>query len=68
MTGLRTQWGCSLQEGKLKFESSWITTMLEDAAPYIEQQKINFDKDKLTLTNRGKLIADKIISDLMMIE
>ncbi len=68
MTGLRTQWGCDLQEGEQKFELNWIKQLLQEATPYIEQKKIKFDNKKLTLTNKGKLIADKIISDLMMVK
>ena len=67
MTGLRTQFGCDLQAAKEKFDALWVKEMLNDAANYFEQKKLQLNDEKLTLTFEGKLIADRIISDLMRV-
>ncbi len=67
MTGLRTQWGCDLQQGRNKFESKWIDEMLEEAQDYFAKKKLLLTENKLKITSEGKLIADKIMSDLMRV-
>ena len=68
MTGLRTQWGCDLTVAKMKFDESWIKEILQDAEPYFNAKKMMQLENKLILTNEGKLIADRIISDLMIVK
>ncbi len=67
MTGLRTQWGCDLRQGRNKFESKWIDEMLEEAQDYFAEKKLLLTENKLKISIEGKLIADKIMSDLMRI-
>ena len=64
MTGLRTQWGCNISEAKNKFEATWINEMLNEAALYIASGKLSLNENILTISNDGKLIADRIMSDL----
>jgi oxygen-independent coproporphyrinogen-3 oxidase len=64
MTGLRTQWGCNIAEAKNKFESTWINEMLNEAALYIANGKLLLNENILTISKDGKLIADRIMSDL----
>ena len=68
MTGLRTQWGCDLTVAKMKFDESWIKEILQDAEPYFNAKKMMQLENKLILTNEGKLIADRIIRDLMIVK
>ena len=65
MTGLRTQWGCNFKDASSLFESSWLKEILNTATPFIQQNKLQFNNQILQLTNDGKFIADRIISDLM---
>ena len=64
MTGLRTQWGCNIAIAKNKFDPSWVSEMLNEAALYIAQGKLILKENILTIPKEGKLIADRIMSDL----
>jgi oxygen-independent coproporphyrinogen-3 oxidase len=64
MTGLRTQWGCNIELAKSKFENEWINEMLNEASLYIAQGKLILKENILTISIEGKLIADRIMSDL----
>lgn len=67
-TSLRTRWGCDVTELKNRFNFD----LLKSNETYIQQLKrqnlLAIDGDILRLTNNGKLLADKIISDLFVVE
>ncbi len=68
MTRLRTQWGIDLQLLQQKFSAAIINELQNDMQPYIESNHLKIENQVLTITPKGKFIADKLISDLMMID
>ncbi|MFN7013014.1 MAG: coproporphyrinogen III oxidase, partial [Bacteroidia bacterium] len=67
MTSLRTQWGCDLNVVKNQFGEKLHDYLLQQATPYIQFDKLLYNQKKLQLSSSGKLIADKIASDLFWI-
>lgn len=67
MTQLRTQWGLSLLEIESQFGTNSLTQLLQDAQPYLDIKLLCLSNQKLLLSQAGKLLADKIISDLMQV-
>jgi oxygen-independent coproporphyrinogen-3 oxidase len=67
MTSLRTKWGCNLQE-IIQFSGIDIKKLNKDYLQKCLQQKlIKIDNEVIKLTFKGKLLADKIASDLFVI-
>lgn len=64
MTSLRTQWGCDL--GKIETDSGndFKTELLKKSEPYIEKEQMLFNENKLFLSKKGKLFADRIAGEL----
>jgi oxygen-independent coproporphyrinogen-3 oxidase len=67
MTGLRTEWGVSLQKIRQEFGPRFEAYLLRLAGPYLEQQFLFREGDGLYLSRKGKFLADGIASDLFMI-
>jgi oxygen-independent coproporphyrinogen-3 oxidase len=61
MTSLRTMWGCDIN--KL---GDYTSIVMQQAKPYIEKGEIVQKDNMLVLSISGKLIADKIASDLFV--
>lgn len=68
MTRIRTMWGCDLEEMKNKFDYNLLANQQEMIEIYIKNGKLSLVKEKLILTETGKLLADKIASDLFITE
>ncbi|MGZ5244112.1 MAG: radical SAM family heme chaperone HemW [Bacteroidia bacterium] len=68
MTSLRTQWGIQLKHIEVEFGAGYVAYLLENAEPYLAQKLISQNNNIITLTQAGKLLADKIISDLFLVE
>lgn len=68
LTTLRTMWGTDLQDIKTKFGSDYYSYCLSEAHKHIENKDIIQQENKLYLTDKGKLFADKIASNLFRIE
>jgi oxygen-independent coproporphyrinogen-3 oxidase len=66
MTRLRTSWGASLEEIENLFAQS--AYCIKQAKPYISEGLLLEEKGSLILSQRGKLLADKIIADLFYID
>jgi oxygen-independent coproporphyrinogen-3 oxidase len=66
MTRLRTKWGCDINLLKENPEFNFKNQALKISRMEKDNLLIN-NKGVLTLTNKGKLLADKIISDLFLI-
>ncbi len=66
MTSLRTVWGCDYDLVKDEFGSKYAKHLLKEAAAFIQEQKIEQRGNRLFLTNKGKLFADGIASELFM--
>ena len=67
LTSLRTIWGSDLKSIEKNFGSDLLSYCLNEAEKYIHENKIIKKENKLFLTNQGKLLADKIASDLFKV-
>ncbi|OJJ17778.1 coproporphyrinogen III oxidase [marine bacterium AO1-C] len=68
MTSLRTIWGCDLNK---VFNSFGINVLIQNKSyidEYIDKKLLKLENNILKLTNNGKLFADKIASDLFIVE
>lgn len=66
MTSLRTQWGCDLQKISADLGSDYATEILKQSSEFQERDLIISEDNKLFLTRKGKLLADKIASELFI--
>lgn len=66
MTRLRTAWGVSPGFITDSFGEKSLTAFLSGAEPYISSGHLQWKQDSLILTKKGKLLADKIASDLFI--
>ena len=69
MTSLRTMWGVDPYKVQQMFGTDYQTHLRHEAQPFIEQEKIKLDQDGCyKLSNKGKLFADLIASELFFID
>jgi len=64
MTSLRTIWGCDLAIVRQEFGQEYVGKLLSGADRYIQDNSLIFKGSRLFLTNKGKLFADGITSEL----
>ena len=64
LTSLRTIWGIDLNYLKINFDSDFVNNFLRQIKNYIQQDLIFVKDTTYSLTEKGKLLADKISSDL----
>lgn len=68
MTSLRTSWGCDLEKVTQDFGLDLYGHLLKEIRPFLEdnllQQEEKNGSDFLVLTQKGKFLADGIISEL----
>lgn len=64
MTSLRTIWGTDLDYITKQFGNQFYEGCRKEAAKYIQSGALIHQENKLFLTDKGKLIADRIASDL----
>ncbi len=67
MVSLRTQWGIDLKKVSLDFGEEYSASILSGIKSYMNSGLLIMDKQVITLTNKGKIFADRISSDLMRI-
>lgn len=67
LTTLRTKWGTDLKYVEEHFGNDHLSYCMKEADKYILSGDIRKENDKLFLTDKGKLIADKIASDLFIL-
>ena len=67
MTSLRTMWGLDLNHIEKAFGSKEKQTLLSEVKPYLTDQSILMEGELLFLSEKGKLVADKITSDLFQV-
>ena len=67
LTSLRTIWGVDLNFVKRSFSQNIFSHLETGINPFLDQEMLTLDKEKLFLTGKGKLFADKIASDLFLI-
>ncbi len=67
MISLRTIQGCDLNYIKEKFGSGLYLHCIKQAKPYLDAEQIRIKNEKVYLTEEGKLFADKIASDMFIV-
>ena len=67
MTSLRTKWGCSLIEIEKNYPVSYLNYFKTQIKRHVVNGSIIENKEMYTLSDTGKLIADRISSDLFVI-
>ena len=68
MTSLRTMWGCSISAIRADFGPDFSDFFQLNAAPFIEQGFLSENSGIYTLTGAGKLYADRIASELFIVD
>lgn len=68
MTSLRTMWGTDLKKIAGQWGSDTAQTIRTESMPFIEKNQVVLTDEHLVLTDKGKLIADRIASELFIIE
>ncbi len=66
LTSLRTIWGVDLNYLKTNFNSDFVKTFLNEVETFIKQELVIAKNTTYTLTEKGKLLADKIASELFV--
>jgi oxygen-independent coproporphyrinogen-3 oxidase len=66
LTGLRTQWGCSLAELTTLLGADFTRHQERDLASLYASGWLVCDGDRLRLTNAGKLFADRVAATLFV--
>ena len=66
LTSLRTIWGVNLNYLNTYFNADFISTFKKGVAAFIKDETIILKDNAYILTNKGKLLADKITSDLFV--
>lgn len=67
LTALRTKWGCDLSKIK-NWGTAFDKHFQKESKSYIQKQLIQQKNNIFTLTDKGKLIADRIAMDLFIDE
>ena len=67
MTSLRTKWGCSLQVIENDFSLELANYFKAEIMSYVAQGNVAVEKEIYYLTQSGKLLADRIASDLFKV-
>lgn len=66
LTSLRTIWGVDANYLKQNFKAEFYKNFETVANQYIQKEHLTLTNNCYTLTNSGKLLADRIASDLFM--
>ncbi len=66
LTGLRTQWGCSLTELTALLGADFVRQQESDLVTLYASGWLVRDGDQLRLTNAGKLFADRVAATLFV--
>jgi len=68
LTSLRTMWGTDLKHIENTFGIDYLSHVIKEVEKHIERGHAINEKNKLFLTDKGKLFADKIASDLFFVD
>ena len=66
LTSLRTKWGCDLERVMDRYQVDLLRVHERTLTRFLDQGMIFIEDGFITLTNNGKLLADKIASDLFI--
>lgn len=64
LTSIRTSWGCDIEHISNVFGTKYFDHFNKSIAPIIKEEKVHKKGNKYYLTQKGKLFADGISSDL----
>lgn len=64
MTSLRTMWGIDLKKIKTDFGQAYAEQVRKEIQPFLKEDHVILENDKVTLTASGKLFADGIAAEL----
>ena len=64
LTSLRTIWGLDLMRVEKEFGKEYLEYCKVEVEKYLQSEDVMNEENKLYLSDKGKLIADKIASDL----
>lgn len=67
MTGLRTIWGCDLNQIELVFGATQKQRIIKDASVFMQNDLLLIENNILRTTQKGKFLADGIASELFVI-
>jgi oxygen-independent coproporphyrinogen-3 oxidase len=67
MTGLRTQWGCRLEQIE-NMGAHFAGYFRQQVQPFLHQGLVKADNDVFTLSRSGKLLADFVSAELFWVE
>ncbi len=68
LTSLRTMWGTDLEYIEEHFGKDYLSYCLAEVEKHINAEEIKVEGEKLFLTDKGKLFADKIASNLFLVD
>jgi len=67
LTSLRTIWGVNIKQIKKSYGNQFEDYFLKEAKKWTRKKFINVDSNIYKLTDRGKVLADTIVSDLFFV-
>lgn len=67
LTSLRTSWGCDLKHMVERFGKPKVDQFKNRCIPFLDQSLLSFSGSSVILTEKGKLVADMITSDLFTV-
>ena len=68
LTALRTMWGVNLKYIEEYFGKDYLSYCLNEASKHIDTGDLLNTENKLFLTDKGKLFADRIASNLFFVD
>lgn len=68
MTRLRTKWGISIDEVERSFGKKYKDYLLQEAAPLIRDEMLEWKEDRLMVSKKGKFLSDGIAAELFWVE
>lgn len=66
LIALRTMWGIDLNYLKTNFDAELVKHFLQEVERFIQDGSISVKEQSYTLTEKGKLLADRIAGDLFV--
>ena len=67
MTGLRTMWGIATAKIKADFGQNYYDYLIKTSEKLIQNGLLDYDGEKITVTQKGKFLSDGLASDLFML-
>lgn len=68
LTRLRTMWGINLNEIREQFGENLYNFIEKEYKPFIQSGLLEYNGTRIWLTNKGKFVANMVISELMYVD